>query len=465
MTGFSKSIFRLLTGAVLLVTMSAQQASASIHEGGDAANGEKLFKANCASCHKITEEVLAAPGLKGIDQRWAGKDALLIKWIQNPQGAAASGDAYVKGLVDKYVSQFGWMAAQAVDEAEIKDIMAYVKSGGGAGGADAGAAAAANDKCPKIEDKIIEEFGDENDSSTLIWLIIIGVILAIIGASAANIAKSLKQAVHERDGLAPVEDKTYWQSAKAWMWKHRAYVGVGGFILVLYLAVIGYGKLNRIGVNQGYMPDQPIWFSHNIHACQNEIDCQYCHSSAAKSKHAGIPSVNVCMNCHKGIKKGTISGDKEISKIYAAIGFDPSTGQYIENFQQQPIQWNKVHNLPDHVNFNHSLHVTGAKLDCKQCHGPVQTYSVGRLAPIEEINAQEDVTGLIKLSKPTLTMGWCIECHNKAQIDLKSSDYYVEMHKRFESSATGKRTLKEIMEDGEVTVKEMGGWECGKCHY
>ena len=465
MTGFSKSIFRLLTGAVLLVTMSAQQASASIHDGGDAVNGEKLFKANCASCHKITEEVLAAPGLKGIDQRWAGKDALLIKWIQNPQAAAGTGDAYVKGLVDKYVSQFGWMAAQAVDEAEIKDIMAYVKSGGGAGGADAGAAAAAADKCPKIEDQIMEEYGDSNDSSTLIWLIIIGVILAIIGASAANIAKSLKQAVHERDGLAPVEDRTYWQNAKAWMWKHRAYVGVAGVILVMYFAVIGYGKLNRIGINQGYMPDQPIWFSHNIHACQNEIDCQYCHSSAAKSKHAGIPSVNICMNCHKGIKKGTISGDKEISKIYAAIGFDPSTGQYIENFQQQPIQWNKVHNLPDHVNFNHSLHVTGAKLDCKQCHGPVQTYSVGRLAPIEEINAQEDVTGLIKLSKPTLTMGWCIECHNKANIDLKSSDYYVEMHKRFESSATGKRTLKEIMEDGEVTVKEMGGWECGKCHY
>jgi hypothetical protein len=213
------------------------------------------------------------------------------------------------------------------------------------------------------------------------------------------------------------------------------------------------------------MPDQPVWFSHNIHACQNEIDCQYCHSSASKSKHAGIPSVNICMNCHKGIKQGPISGEKEIAKIYAAIGFDPATGQYIENYEQKPIQWNKVHNLPDHVNFNHSLHVTGAKLDCKQCHGPVQTYSVGRLAPIEEINAQEDVVGLIKLTKPTLTMGWCIECHNKANIDLASSEYYEEMHKRFKTSDVGKRTLKEIMEDGEVTVKEMGGWECGKCHY
>ncbi len=465
MTGFSKRFFRLLIAAVLMVGMSAQQAYASIHEGGDAANGEKLFKANCASCHKITEEVLAAPGLKGIDQRWAGKDALLIKWIQNPQAAAGSGDPYIKGLVDKYVSQFGWMAAQAVDEMEIKDIMAYVKSGGGAGGADKGAAAALAEKCPSIKDKIAEEFAGENDNSTTIWLIIVGVILAIIGASAANISKSLKQAVHERDGLAPVEEKTYWQSTKSWMWANKKFVGIIGLFIFLYLGVVGYQKLYRIGVNQGYMPNQPVWFSHNIHACQNEIDCQYCHSSASKSKHAGIPSVNICMNCHKGIKKGPVSGEKEIAKIYAAIGFDPATGQYIDNYEQKPIQWNKVHNLPDHVNFNHSLHVTGAKLDCKQCHGPVQTYNVGRLAPIEEINAQEDVVGLIKLSKPTLTMGWCIECHNKANIDLASSDYYEEMHNRFKSSAVGKRTLKDIMEDGEVTVKEMGGWECGKCHY
>jgi hypothetical protein len=271
--------------------------------------------------------------------------------------------------------------------------------------------------------------------------------------------------MHERDGLAPVEDKTYWQVTKSWMWKYRVWVGVGGFLLFVYFFVVGYEKLYRIGINQGYMPKQPVWFSHARHVCENEIDCQYCHSSAAKSKHAGIPSVNICMNCHKGIKKGPQSGEKEIAKIYAAIGFDPATGQYIENYEQQPIQWNKVHNLPDHVNFNHSLHVTGAKLDCKQCHGPVQTYTVGRLAPIEEINAQEDVDGLIKLTKPTLTMGWCIECHNKAEIDLKSSDYYVEMHKRFQSSDLGKKTFEEIMKDNAVTVKEMGGWECGKCHY
>jgi hypothetical protein len=321
------------------------------------------------------------------------------------------------------------------------------------------------EKCPSIMDKINNEFEGSDNNSSFIWFVIIGLILAIIGASAANIAKSLRNAANDRVGLPEEEEVSYGVAIRRWMWKHKKFVSVIGLFVFLYLCVIGYEKLYRIGINQGYMPDQPVWFSHNVHACQNEIDCQYCHSSASKSKHAGIPSVNVCMNCHKGIKKGTITGEKEIAKIYAAIGFDPATGSYIENYEQQPIQWNKVHNLPDHVTFNHSLHVTGAKLDCKQCHGPVQTFNVGRLSPVDEINAQEDVTGLIKLTKPTLTMGWCIECHNKAKIDLTSSDYYEEMHNRFKSSEVGKRTLKNILEDGEVTVKEMGGWECGKCHY
>jgi hypothetical protein len=173
------------------------------------------------------------------------------------------------------------------------------------------------------------------------------------------------------------------------------------------------------------------------------------------------------MNCHKGINKGTITGEKEINKIYAAIGFDPTTKQYIDNYEEKPIAWNKVHNLPDHVYFNHSQHVTVGNIDCKQCHGPVQTYTVGHQATIEEINSQDpaDVPGLIKLTKPTLTMGWCLECHNKSQVDLTSSEYYEEMHNRFKATGLGQRTIRDIMEDGEITVREMGGWECGKCHY
>jgi len=445
--------------AAMFLTLNA---FGGVFEGGDAAKGESVFKANCASCHKTSEEVLAAPGLKDVDVRWKGKDALIVKWIQNPQAAAGTGDPYIKGLVDKYVGTFGWMAGQAVTEADIKDIMAYVKSAANAA-APAGGAASVN-KCMTLEEIKLEKAKNEENDGT-VWFIIIGAILAIIAVSAANISKSLKNAINEREGLPPVAELSYWQTAKGWMWSNRKFVSVIGLFLFCYFAVVGYKSLMDIGVYDGYTPDQPIWFSHAIHNCQNEIDCNYCHSSAVKSKHAGIPSVNVCMNCHKGIKKGAITGTAEIQKIYDAIGFDPSTGTYKENYEQKPIVWNKVNNLPDHVYFNHSTHVSVGKVDCKNCHGPQNMYTVGHVPTAEEINSQEDLVGLVKLEKRPFTMGWCLECHNKKEVDLAGSAYYQEMHERYKASEVGQRTLRDIMEDGSATVRELGGWECGKCHY
>jgi mono/diheme cytochrome c family protein len=433
-----------------------------VFEGGDVAKGEALFKANCASCHKTSEEVLAAPGLKDVDVRWKGKDALIVKWIQNPQGAAATGDPYIKGLVDKYVGTLGWMAAQAVSEADIKDILTYVKTAAPA--APAGGGAAGVNKCLTLDEiKADKEKNEESDGS--VWFIIIGSILAILAVTAANISKSLKNAINEREGLPLVVELSYWQSAKAWMWANRKFVGVIGLFMFCYFSVVGYKSLMGIGIYNGYTPEQPVWFSHAIHNCQNEIDCNYCHSSAVKSKHAGIPSVNVCMNCHKGIKKGAITGTAEIQKIYDAIGFDPTSGTYIQGYDQKPIVWNKVNNLPDHVYFNHSTHVSVGKVDCKNCHGPQNMYTVGHVPTADEINSQEDVVGLVKLEKPPFTMGWCLECHNKKEVDLAGSAYYQQMHERYKASEVGQRTLREIMEDGSATVRELGGWECGKCHY
>lgn len=433
-----------------------------VFEGGDVVKGESLFKANCASCHKTTEEVLAAPGLKDIDVRWKGKDALIVKWIQNPQGAAATGDPYIKGLVEKYVATYGWMAAQAVSEVDIKDILTYVKTAAPA--APAGGGAAGVNKCLTLDEiKAEKEKNEESDGT--VWFIIIGSILAIIAVSAASISKSLKSAINEREGLPPVADLSYGQSARAWMWSNRKFVAVIGLFMFCYFSVVGYKSLMGIGIYNGYTPEQPVWFSHAIHNCQNEIDCNYCHSSAVKSKHAGIPSVNVCMNCHKGIKKGAITGTTEIQKIYDAIGFDPASGTYIQGFDQKPIVWNKVNNLPDHVYFNHSTHVSVGKVDCKNCHGPQNMYTVGHVPTADEINSQEDVVGLVKLEKPPFTMGWCLECHNKKEVDLAGSAYYQQMHERYKASEVGQRTLREIMEDGSATVRELGGWECGKCHY
>jgi hypothetical protein len=284
--------------------------------------------------------------------------------------------------------------------------------------------------------KMKAEEEEANGGGGVIWIIIIVLILAIVGVSAANISRSLKAANAEGDSSEEEEHKGYWSSMKAWMWKNKGFVGIVGVFLVCYFVVVGYGTLMDIGVYEGYNPEQPIWFSHASHVCKNEIDCQYCHSSAAKSKHASIPSVNVCMNCHKGINKGPITGAKEIAKIYAAIGFDTVSKQYIANYDQKPIVWNKVHNLPDHVYFNHSQHVTVGKIDCKQCHGPVQTYEIQKqFAP--------------------LTMGWCINCHRKTEVKMEGNGYYTKIHEE----------LSKKYGVDKLTAAQMGGLECGKCHY
>jgi cytochrome c2 len=444
-----------------VLSLSFNGLSASL-DGGDPAKGEALF-GQCAACHSTGTDVVVGPGLSGVQDRWKGREDLLVQWIQNPAAVAAK-DAYAKDLVAKFASA-GLMQGQAVDAQGVKDILAYIKTGGSSGAAS-GATGAEDNKC-KTLDELKEEREKNEESDGTIWLIIVGCIIVIIAVTGANISRSLKNAANEREGLPTLPEMSYWQASKKWMWENKKFVSVIGFLVFCYFSVVGYKSLMDIGVYDGYTPDQPIWFSHAIHNCQNEIDCQYCHSSASKSKHAGIPSTNVCMNCHKVIKKGKITGTSEIAKIYDAIGFLPDSGKYDPNYVQKPVVWNKVNNLPDHVYFNHSTHVTVGKVDCKNCHGPQNHYTVGHVPTAEEINSQENdnIPGFVKLEKRPFTMGWCLECHNKKEIDLTNSAYYQDMHERFRASQVGERTLHEIMEDGKATVREMGGWECGKCHY
>lgn len=453
---------KALRGLVLSLAVAfTSVAYAGIWDEGDPANGESVFNANCAVCHSITNEVVAAPGLGGIKGRWGASEELLVKWIQNPQGAAESGDAYIQGLVENYVPTYGWMAAQAVSEADIKDIMAYIQNppGGGEVVADAGSA------CPTIDELYLE---DENDSAT-IWFLILFILFIIIALSASNVNHSLKNAYRESEGKEALPQITYWQAVRQWAWRNMAFVSIIGLFIVAYFVVVAYQAGMDVGVYEGYNPEQPIEFWHSIHACENEVDCEYCHSTVRKSKHASIPSANVCMNCHKGVKKGSRWGEKEISKIYAAIGFDPATGQYIDDYEEQPIEWNKVHNLPDHVFFSHQQHVAVGNLECQNCHGDVAKFKTGRVAPVEEVNRYADENpgaGIIKLSKPTLTMGWCIECHNKAKVNVTGSEngYYQEIHDRLKEGR-GYEEMLRYMEDEKITVKDLGGWECSKCHY
>ena len=177
--------------------------------------------------------------------------------------------------------------------------------------------------------------------------------------------------------------------------------------------------LYTVGIQQNYQPTQPIAFSHKIHAGQYEIDCQYCHTGVNISKSASIPSVNICMNCHN-----TIHTDRpEVQKILTA---------YEEN---RPIEWVRVHNLPDLSYFNHSQHVAVGGIECNTCHGP-----------IEEMD--------IVYQYAELTMGWCINCHRETDVNAKGNKYYdnlVELHKK-----SSKKPLN---------VEDIGGLECSKCHY
>ncbi len=202
-------------------------------------------------------------------------------------------------------------------------------------------------------------------------------------------------------------------------------------LVVILLAIAGQVKIVShaaiaLGRSQDYSPDQPIKFSHKVHADQNKIDCLYCHTTAEYGKNAGIPSVNLCMNCHILVAEGKISGKYEIDKVKAA---------YIN---KKPIEWIRVHNLPDHVYFNHSQHVGAGKLDCTECHGEVEEMHI--------IKQVED-----------LSMGWCIDCHRTREVNFNENRYYGDYKQLHKDMKSGK--IKK------VTVEDIGGTDCAKCHY
>lgn len=386
-------------------------------------NGEQLFKGNCASCHRPSDQRLTGPGLKGVQERWAGREALLHQWIKNPNAVIATGDPYVKKLVAEYASA-GIMTAQAVNDEEIDAILKYVK-----------------DFVPPVVaegPKVGTESTGETDNTK--WYLVIGSLLIIVIFSVVGVRKSLYNSLAAQRGLPTTEGLTYWESMKLWINRNKI---LTAFVIV-FLFVMGakdtFDAMMSIGVYQGYKPEQPIQFSHKIHAGQNKINCVYCHSSVEKSRHAGIPSANVCMNCHKGVSEGKITGKAEIQKIYDAVGWDTEKQDYTG--KETPIKWVKIHNLPDHAYFNHSQHVVIGKVECQECHGKIEEMEV------------------VEQNAP-LTMGWCIKCHGEKDVQMADNGYYDEIHKRLT-----KAELKKYLNDDEkITVKELGGWECSKCHY
>ncbi|MCB9188902.1 MAG: c-type cytochrome [Flavobacteriales bacterium] len=427
----------------------------------DAAAGKELFKANCASCHKIDKKS-TGPQLKGAKQIWAdaGEGELIYEWVRDNGALRSSGKSKRAAAVFAEFNQQAMTTFPKLSNEDIDNILYY-----------------ADTYAPPVEEGPVAtetEAGDTDKGGVKMWLLILGIVLLFVTFAALGVRKKLAYIAAAERGEEIGEEKSAMDKLGAWIYKNWL------FALLIFVVVLFAGladlmtRLATIGVYEDYQPSQVVAYDHSLHAGTMEIDCRYCHNSVEKSKHAGLPTTNVCMNCHKVVhesKKGT--GAEEIAKLHAAAGFDKDLGDYVKDadgnvVEGKPIVWNKAHNLPDHVFFSHKQHVKVGGIDCMQCHGDVKTYTLGRVSTTAEINAlvaDNSDKGLIELTKPILTMGWCIECHDKKQIEVgpdASNPYYQEIHERLTLRPD---VYKNIKEDGMVTVQELGGWECAKCHY
>ncbi|WP_370626460.1 c-type cytochrome [Chitinophaga sp. sic0106] len=386
--------------------------------------GKALFQQNCASCHNVFKKV-TGPALQGVEGRWADKK-LLHQWIRNSASVLASGDKYANQLFVEY-NKTAMTAFPTLTDADIDNILAYINTakppvpaGGGNGTAGAGA-------------------GTESGSDNSLLFGIITLILAVVALILMQINSNLNKLAGDKEGVATPEPVPFY--------KNKAYIALG--ILVLFM-VGGYFTIQGaigLGRQKDYMPEQPIFYSHKVHAGINQINCLYCHAGAEKSKHAMIPSENICMNCHKSINSYSgpelftaegrkVDGTAEIQKLYDYVGWDAEAGKYTK--PGRPIEWTKIHNLPDHVYFNHSQHVVAGKQQCQTCHGAI--------TEMDEVHQFAD-----------LSMGWCINCHRTTKVQFADNSYYSIFEKLHQDVKDGKIDS--------VTVEMVGGTDCQKCHY
>jgi mono/diheme cytochrome c family protein len=397
--------------------------------GQDVAVGKTLFNGKCASCHGVHRPI-SGPALFGVEERVTDKKKLHA-WIRNNQAVLKTGDPYFTGLFNQW-NKTPMNLFPELEDADIENILAYIKSvpvpgsGPGATGGSPATQAA------------------ENDNALVFGIITL--ILAVIAMILLQVNSNLRKLADDREGIPAMEPIPFY--------RNKTYIALG---TILLFVIGGYYTIQGaigLGRTKDYQPKQPIYFSHKVHAGVNQINCMYCHSGAWDSKHAGIPSLNVCMNCHQSIstyEKGPelfgedgqkIDGSAEIAKLYKQTGFTP--GQPWDPAKGKPIEWIKIHNLPDHVYFNHSQHTRAGKVQCQTCHG--------------EITAMDEVKQFSDLS-----MGWCINCHRTTRVDFpdstgKNGNRFYSIYAKFHED------LKAGRKDS-VTVQDIGGLECQKCHY
>lgn len=414
-------------GFVLLFTFS----TSLFAQEGDPVKGKTLFNTNCAACHKLDAK-MTGPALRNVEQRLSDEQGLdrawLTAWIRNSAGLIKSGDAYANKIFNEY-NKSAMTAFPQLSDQDISDILAYT---------------AAEPPAPAATTTTTADGGSSSGGSSTSNELILGALALLFGLLAAALVivnKTLRRFAEAKD----IEIDTKPKGTPLWkaFVQNQFLVLVTVIFFLLASAYFVYGYLSQVGVDQGYQPVQPIHFSHKIHAGDNGIDCKYCHSSATVSKHSGIPSLNVCMNCHKSISdyNGEVTDeynkefyDGEIQKLYAAVGWDVAEQKYTG--KSQPVKWVRIHNLPDFAYFNHSQHVTVGGIECQTCHGPV-----------EEME--------IMYQHSPLTMGWCIDCHRQTDVKVQDNAYYTKIHEQL-SKKYGVEKL---------TAAQMGGLECGKCHY
>ena len=426
MTRFS--LLKVVTTPTLLSIFFALIFSSFITaQEADVQKGKSLFNANCAACHKLNKRAVG-PALAGVSEKYDKE--WLYAWIKNPMGMVKAGDPQAVAVYEEYNKSVMTAFPQLSNE-DIDDILAYTDYTPPAPAVPAAVATTASTT------------GDDT-SSTLILGILVLVLLVLI--TMLYLVNNTLRKIAAANGIEIIKAE---KEKRLPLWKAYVQNSFLVFVSVIFLllssAYFGYGYLMQVGIDQGYMPVQPIHYSHKIHSGDNKIDCKYCHSSARVSKHSGIPSLNVCMNCHMNIAEYNGEEDlekgytkefytNEIKKLYKAVGWDEETQQYTG--ETQPVKWVRIHNLPDFVYFNHAQHVEVAGVDCQKCHGPV-----------EEME--------IMYQHSSLTMGWCIDCHRETNVNVANNEYYTKIHEEL-SKKYGVEKL---------TAAQMGGLECGKCHY
>ena len=389
-----------------------------------AQDGKALFQTNCAACHNPYKQV-TGPALHGVSERVPDKK-LLHAWIRNNNAVLASGNKYFNDLYVQF-NKTPMTPFPSLTDAEIDAIIKYVElpppsettpSGGG-------------------------KTAPESDNSLLYGILTI--ILAVIMLTLLQVNSNLKKLSDDKEGIPATEPIPFY--------RNKAYIT---FVILILFVIGGYYLVQGaigLGRNKGYEPVQPIYYSHKVHAGTNQISCLYCHGGSWDSKHASVPSLNVCMNCHAAINEysdkseklyradgSEVNGTEEIQKLYSYTGYDPKAGRYTQ--PGKPVEWVKIHNLPDHVFFSHAQHIRAGKVQCQTCHGPIQE--------MDEVKQFAD-----------LSMGWCINCHRNTKVNFPDStgnegNKFYSIYEKFH---------KNLKAGDSITVEKIGGTECQKCHY